>query len=65
MMYNHMQSIDTIDMGDPIEGEKIDMAFHVLKTATAVGIDLWSPGDLRRLPKEALRALAQILQQVE
>eukprot|EP00973_Karenia_brevis_P042539 5889795-Karenia_brevis.AAC.1 len=41
------------------------MALYVLKTATAVGIDLWSPGDLRRLPREALRALAHILRQVE
>eukprot|EP00973_Karenia_brevis_P020956 2882408-Karenia_brevis.AAC.1 len=31
---------------DPIEEDKVDMAFHVLKTATAVGIDLrcsWRP----------------------
>eukprot|EP00973_Karenia_brevis_P015282 2090076-Karenia_brevis.AAC.1 len=41
------------------------MALHVLKTATAVGIDLWPPGDLRMLPKKALRALAHILAQVE
>eukprot|EP00973_Karenia_brevis_P015819 2165426-Karenia_brevis.AAC.1 len=40
-------------------------ALYVLKTATAVGIDLWSPGDLRKLPKAALRALAQILVQIE
>eukprot|EP00973_Karenia_brevis_P046510 6451454-Karenia_brevis.AAC.1 len=41
------------------------MALHLLKSATAVGIDLWSPGDLRRLPKKALKALAHILQPVE
>eukprot|EP00973_Karenia_brevis_P053750 7466306-Karenia_brevis.AAC.1 len=52
-------------MGDPKEEDKVDMALHVLKTATAVGIDLWSPGDLRRLAKKAFRALALILQQVE
>eukprot|EP00973_Karenia_brevis_P084845 11773166-Karenia_brevis.AAC.1 len=65
MMFNQIQSIEAIDVEDPTDGEKVDMALHVLKTATSVGIDLWSPGDLRRLSKEALRALAQISQQVE
>eukprot|EP00973_Karenia_brevis_P069541 9668779-Karenia_brevis.AAC.1 len=65
MMYNSMQGIDATDLGEPIDEEKVDLAIHTLKTATAVGIDLWSPGDLRRLPKKTLRALAEILQQVE
>eukprot|EP00973_Karenia_brevis_P048982 6793293-Karenia_brevis.AAC.1 len=61
-----MQSIQTQEIeDDPIEEDKAEMALHVLKTATAVGIGLWSPGDLRSLPKKALRALAQILRQVE
>eukprot|EP00973_Karenia_brevis_P011184 1514261-Karenia_brevis.AAC.1 len=61
-----MQSIQTQEMvDDPIEEDKVEIALHVLKAATAVGIDLWSPGDLRRLPKKALRALAHILIQVE
>eukprot|EP00973_Karenia_brevis_P043564 6036608-Karenia_brevis.AAC.1 len=50
---------------DPIEEDKVELALHVVKIATAVGIDLWTPGDLRRLPKKALRALAHILAQVE
>eukprot|EP00973_Karenia_brevis_P021035 2894013-Karenia_brevis.AAC.1 len=62
MMYDNMQGIETTDLGDPIDEEKVDSS-HALKTATAVGIDRWSPGDLRRLPKIALRALAEILQQ--
>eukprot|EP00973_Karenia_brevis_P019832 2719334-Karenia_brevis.AAC.1 len=60
-MYTQMQSIDTEYLEDPIGQDKVDMALHVLKTATAVGIDLWSPGDLRRLPKAALRELADLL----
>eukprot|EP00973_Karenia_brevis_P011332 1535056-Karenia_brevis.AAC.1 len=60
-----MQGIGTTDLGDPIDEEKVDLALHILKTATAVCIDLWSPGDLRRLPKKALRALAEIRQQIE
>eukprot|EP00973_Karenia_brevis_P039440 5445562-Karenia_brevis.AAC.1 len=63
MMYDNMQEIKSTDLGDPIDEEKVDLALHILKTATAVGIDRWSPGDLRRLPKKALRALAEILQQ--
>eukprot|EP00973_Karenia_brevis_P082979 11505155-Karenia_brevis.AAC.1 len=60
-MYVDMQSIPTEDLEDPIEEDKVDAALHVLKTATAVGIDLWSPGDLRKLPRAALRALGEIL----
>eukprot|EP00973_Karenia_brevis_P071881 9988562-Karenia_brevis.AAC.1 len=40
-------------------------SIHILKVATAVGIDLWPPADLRKLPSKALRQLACILQQVE
>eukprot|EP00973_Karenia_brevis_P031059 4284201-Karenia_brevis.AAC.1 len=65
MMYDNMQGVETTDVGDPIDEEKVDLALHIFKTATAVGSDLWSPGDLRRLPKKAFRALAEILQQVE
>eukprot|EP00973_Karenia_brevis_P065674 9128402-Karenia_brevis.AAC.1 len=50
---------------DPIEEDKVELALQVLKTATAVGIDRWSPGDLRRLPKKTRRALAHIFAQVE
>eukprot|EP00973_Karenia_brevis_P070818 9844623-Karenia_brevis.AAC.1 len=60
-MYEQMQNIETESLEDPIGEEQVDMALHVLKTATAVGIDLWSPGDLRRLPKAALRELTELL----
>eukprot|EP00973_Karenia_brevis_P037728 5204863-Karenia_brevis.AAC.1 len=40
-------------------------AIHILEVATAVGIDLWSPANLRKLLNGALRQLANILQQVE
>eukprot|EP00973_Karenia_brevis_P039157 5408568-Karenia_brevis.AAC.1 len=60
-MYTQMQSIEIEDLGDPTGEEQVDSALHILKTATAVGIDLWSPGDLRRLPKAALRELANLL----
>eukprot|EP00973_Karenia_brevis_P015505 2121358-Karenia_brevis.AAC.1 len=60
-----MQNIFTEDMEDPIDEEKVEAALHVLKTATAVGIDLWSPGDLRKLPRASLRALGQKLVQIE
>eukprot|EP00973_Karenia_brevis_P059374 8265546-Karenia_brevis.AAC.1 len=60
-----MQSIQIEDLGDPIDEDKVEGALYVLITATAVGIDLWSPGDLRKLPRSALRALAQILVQIE
>eukprot|EP00973_Karenia_brevis_P003181 439876-Karenia_brevis.AAC.1 len=63
MMYNNMQGIAATALGEPIDEDKVDCAIHALKTATAVGIDLWSSADLRRLPKRALRALAEILQQ--
>eukprot|EP00973_Karenia_brevis_P066574 9255390-Karenia_brevis.AAC.1 len=43
-MYPQMQSIQTQQLeDDPTVEDKADMALHVLKTATAVGIDLWSP----------------------
>eukprot|EP00973_Karenia_brevis_P008868 1200936-Karenia_brevis.AAC.1 len=64
-MYSLMQGILTEEIDDIIDEEKVELSLHVLKTATAVGIDLWSPGGLRRLPKKALRALAHILVQVE
>eukprot|EP00973_Karenia_brevis_P079757 11066933-Karenia_brevis.AAC.1 len=60
-MYTQMQNIVTEDLEDPIGEEQVDMALHVFKTATAVGIDLLSPGDLRKLPKAALRELAALL----
>eukprot|EP00973_Karenia_brevis_P047367 6576943-Karenia_brevis.AAC.1 len=60
-----MQSIQPEEMGDPIDEEKVEGALCVSKTATAVGIDLWSPGNLIKLPEVALRALAQILVQIE
>eukprot|EP00973_Karenia_brevis_P092704 12413719-Karenia_brevis.AAC.1 len=40
-------------------------AIHVFKIATAVGIDLWSPTDLRKLLNKPFKRLAEILQQVE
>eukprot|EP00973_Karenia_brevis_P081117 11250166-Karenia_brevis.AAC.1 len=40
-------------------------AIYILKVATAVGIYLWSPADLRRLPNKALKQLAQFLQKFE
>eukprot|EP00973_Karenia_brevis_P051646 7172233-Karenia_brevis.AAC.1 len=52
-------------MEDPIDEDKVEGALYVLKTATTVGIDLWSPGDLRRLPRAALKALGHILVQVD
>eukprot|EP00973_Karenia_brevis_P095053 12425469-Karenia_brevis.AAC.1 len=64
-MYSMMQSILTEDMEDPIDEDKVEGALYVLKTATTVGIDFWSPGDLRRLARAALGALGQILVQVE
>eukprot|EP00973_Karenia_brevis_P092737 12413903-Karenia_brevis.AAC.1 len=64
-MYSMVQSIQIEDLGDPIDEDKVEGALYVLKTATAVGIDLWSPGDLRKLPRPAFRALAQILVQIE
>eukprot|EP00973_Karenia_brevis_P091675 12408619-Karenia_brevis.AAC.1 len=64
-MYVQMQSILTEDMEDPMDEGRVEAALYVLKTATAVGIDLWLPADLRRLPQAALRELGQILAQVE
>eukprot|EP00973_Karenia_brevis_P008589 1161984-Karenia_brevis.AAC.1 len=43
----------------------VGAAIHVFKTATAVGIDLWSPADLRKLPNKALKKLAEILRKLE
>eukprot|EP00973_Karenia_brevis_P068991 9590757-Karenia_brevis.AAC.1 len=43
----------------------VSRAIYILKIATAVGTDLWSPADLRKLPNKALRELAEILQVVE
>eukprot|EP00973_Karenia_brevis_P072147 10022728-Karenia_brevis.AAC.1 len=60
-----MQGIAATALGEPIDEDKVDCAIHVLKTATAVGIGPCPPADLRRLPKKAFRALAEILQQVE
>eukprot|EP00973_Karenia_brevis_P044842 6211397-Karenia_brevis.AAC.1 len=54
-----MQGIEAIDLGDPIDEEKVDLAIHVLKTTTAVGIDLWPPGDLRRLPKKGPQGIGR------
>eukprot|EP00973_Karenia_brevis_P015145 2069629-Karenia_brevis.AAC.1 len=34
-------------------------AIHTLQNATAVGIDLWSPADLRKLPNKALQAAGE------
>eukprot|EP00973_Karenia_brevis_P027335 3768770-Karenia_brevis.AAC.1 len=43
----------------------VSRAMYILKIATAVGIDLWSPADLRKLPTKARRELAEIFQIVE
>eukprot|EP00973_Karenia_brevis_P054421 7562205-Karenia_brevis.AAC.1 len=40
-------------------------AVYILKVGTAVGIDLWSPADLRKLPNKAFQQSAQILERVE
>eukprot|EP00973_Karenia_brevis_P069805 9705630-Karenia_brevis.AAC.1 len=60
-MYEQMQDIQVEDLGETIGEEQVDLALHVFKTATAVGIDLCPPGDLRQLPKAALRELADLL----
>eukprot|EP00973_Karenia_brevis_P039610 5470715-Karenia_brevis.AAC.1 len=65
MMYHKIQQIASSELGEPIDDEMVARRIHILKTATAVGIDLWSPADLRRLPSKALRELANILQKVE
>eukprot|EP00973_Karenia_brevis_P030681 4230931-Karenia_brevis.AAC.1 len=52
-------------MEDTIDGGMCKDAIYILTVAIAVGIDVWPPADLRRLLKDALAALAQILQEVE
>eukprot|EP00973_Karenia_brevis_P035841 4946717-Karenia_brevis.AAC.1 len=52
-------------MDEPIDDSMVGAAIRVLKTATAVGIDLWSPADLRKLPNRALQELAEVLRRVE
>eukprot|EP00973_Karenia_brevis_P080562 11177445-Karenia_brevis.AAC.1 len=52
-------------MDEPIDDSMVGVAIHVLKTATAVGIDLWPPADLRKLPNKAFKELAEILRRVE
>eukprot|EP00973_Karenia_brevis_P006372 866497-Karenia_brevis.AAC.1 len=65
MMYQKIQQVVALDMGEPIDDTMVGAAIYVLKTATAVGIDLWSPADLRKLPNRALKQLADILKKVE
>ena len=45
--------------------EDLERGLKMLKTSTAVGIDQWSPGQLRLLSPEAKKALLCILQDVE
>eukprot|EP00973_Karenia_brevis_P065940 9166266-Karenia_brevis.AAC.1 len=52
-------------MDDIIDEEMCTDAIRILKVATAVVIDRWSPADLGKLLNKALRQLAYILQQVE
>eukprot|EP00973_Karenia_brevis_P078042 10840670-Karenia_brevis.AAC.1 len=52
-------------MEEPVDDTMVGAAIHVLKTATAVGIDLWSPADLRKLPSKAFNQLAELLSKVE
>eukprot|EP00973_Karenia_brevis_P024272 3350932-Karenia_brevis.AAC.1 len=52
-------------MEEHIDETMVSAAICVLKIATAVGIDVWSPADLRKLPNRALRQLADILRKVE
>eukprot|EP00973_Karenia_brevis_P078114 10848613-Karenia_brevis.AAC.1 len=54
-----MQGIAATALGEPIDEDKADCAIHVSKTATAVGIDLWPPADLRRLPKKSLQGIGR------
>eukprot|EP00973_Karenia_brevis_P068373 9509997-Karenia_brevis.AAC.1 len=60
-----IQEIEDTLLDNPIEESMVQDATYVLKVATAVGIDLRSPADLRKLLRKALRQLAEILQQVE
>eukprot|EP00973_Karenia_brevis_P078669 10919610-Karenia_brevis.AAC.1 len=65
MVYHKIKQIAETELGEPIDEEMVARAIYIFKTATAVGIDLWSPADLRRLPCKALRDLANILQKIE
>ena len=50
---------------DPITVEDLERGLKMLNTNTAVGIDQWSPGQLRLLSPEAKQILLGILQDVE
>eukprot|EP00973_Karenia_brevis_P000487 69168-Karenia_brevis.AAC.1 len=63
MMYHKIQHITSSDSGEPIDDGMVARAIYILKPATAVGMDLWSPVNLRRPPSKAFRELAEILQQ--
>ena len=53
------------DSLDPITMEDLERGLKMLNTNTAVGIDQWSPGQLRLLSPEAKQLLLSILQDVE
>eukprot|EP00973_Karenia_brevis_P021506 2956528-Karenia_brevis.AAC.1 len=58
-------AITGIPLEEDIDEDMCKDAIHVLKVATAVGIDIWPHADLRKLSKKALRALAAILKDIE
>eukprot|EP00973_Karenia_brevis_P081517 11300478-Karenia_brevis.AAC.1 len=62
-MFRKIQQIAETGTGEPIDSTMVGEAVHILKTATAVGIDLWSPADLRKLLSKAFQQLAATLQQ--
>ena len=50
---------------DPITMEDLERGLKMFQTNTAVGIDQWSPGQLRNLSIEAKELLLDILQEME
>eukprot|EP00973_Karenia_brevis_P038256 5274852-Karenia_brevis.AAC.1 len=64
-VYQMRLALDNTPLEDPIEEPMVETAINIVKVATAVGIDLWSPADLRKLLRKARKQLAEILQQVE
>eukprot|EP00973_Karenia_brevis_P077586 10781387-Karenia_brevis.AAC.1 len=63
MMYQKIQQILATEMEEPIEDTMVEAAIYILKTVTAVGIDLWSPADLRKLPNRALKQIGRNIEE--